>query len=122
MKRAIAIRRRPSIDRRLWLYPQTEHHPLLNHMLVERVVGLVQPHWNVQHLLRARHPGHVVEVRVRQQDVADAKLVDTHVVEECLDLVAGIHDDPLPRRFAAEYVPIFVEWLYGTDFNDHERG
>ena len=108
------------VRRRLWRDLDAEGAPLIDDLLVEKQIVRMQADRRPRRLLRAGHTGDVIEVRVSQEDADDAKVVASNVVEETLDLVAGIDDDPFLCRLAAQDVPILEKWFRGADFNDHE--
>ena len=61
---------------------------LLDDGTVEKVVRLVQADRNVQRLPRPANPGYVIEMGVRQQNVADAELVTAGGVQQISDEAA----------------------------------
>ena len=49
--------------------------PRADRVLVEEQIVLVQVDRHAQRALRFRHPRHMIDVRVRQQDVRDLQLL-----------------------------------------------
>ena len=64
-------RRVEHVDRRLRLHVQAEHHARLDGALVEKQVVAVQIHRDAERPLGGADAGHVIDVSVGEQDVAD---------------------------------------------------
>ena len=62
---------------------------------------------------------HVIDVRVRQQDVRDLQLLRANEVQQLLDLVARIDEHGLAGALAADDVAILEERPDGRAFQDH---
>src|SRR4029453_16091214 len=58
-------------------------------------------------------------MRVRQQNVANRQLVLRHCLEQEIDLVAGIDDDPLACLFTSEDEAVLGKWRDCSSFEDH---
>ena len=61
----------------------------------------------------------MIEVRVRQEDVADRQTPALHGREQLIHLVAGIHDDALMRVLAADDESVLEEGLDRRVLQDH---
>ena len=100
---------------------QPEHLSLLHDRFVEEVVVPVQPDRHAQRLLRRADAGDVIEVRVRQEDVADVQHVLLRRLQEERRLVSGVDDDAFARLLAAKDVPVFEEGLHRAGFENHRE-
>ncbi len=64
-----------AIDRRRLLNRQAEHHAGADRVLVEEQIVLVQVDRRAQRALGFRHARHMIDMRMRQQDVRDLELL-----------------------------------------------
>ena len=89
----------PRVDRRLraaCLIPKAI--ALLDRPLVQEQIVLVQDERHVPLRLGLVAPGDVVEVRVREHDVAHGDAHSTDNGDQLFDLVAGVDDDGVAGR------------------------
>jgi hypothetical protein len=100
-----------TIDRRLRSDREPEHLSLLLDTFVEEVVVAMEPDGHAEDLFRPRDARDVIEVRVRQENVADRQTPALHGREQLIHLVAGIHDDALMRVLAPDDESVLVEGL-----------
>ena len=77
------------VDRRLRFDGEAEHRTRLHGPLVEKQIVAVQIDRHAKRTLRRRHAGDVVDVRMRQQDVADRQRVPVRECEQRRHFVAG---------------------------------
>jgi hypothetical protein len=101
------------------LHGEPEHRCLLQHRVIERQVVAVQVDGSAQRALGPRRAGHVINVRVRQQDVADVQVRAVDNVEEQVDLVTRVDDHAVPGFLAGEHVAILVERGSLADLEEH---
>ena len=107
------------IDRRLGSDLESERLALLHDSLVEKVVVAVQHDGRAEHLLRAPDTGDVVQVGVRQQNVANREAVLLDGLEEQLDVVSRVDDDAFPRLLAAKHKTVLHERRGRPCLQDH---
>ena len=69
--------------------------PVANRVLVEKQIVLVQIDRHAKRALGLGHPGDVIDVRMRQQDVRDLQFLRANEREQLVDLVARIDEHGL---------------------------
>ena len=97
------------VDRRLRVDLEPERLSLLHDRLVQEVVVAVQHDRRAERFLRPADAGDVIEVGVRQQDVANREPVVSDRLEEQFDVVARVDDDAFPGVLAAQYEAVLLE-------------
>ena len=65
-------------------------------------------HRRGQRLLGCRHTGDVIDMSVREKDVSHVEQVRRHGGKQFIDLVAGVDQQPPPRRLVGETEPFFM--------------
>jgi hypothetical protein len=114
-----ALRLVEEIDRRLRLHGESEGAPLLDHCLVEEIVGLMEADRDVQRRLRPAYAGNVIEMRVGEQDVAHVQVVAPHRRQQVVDLIARVDQHGLPRLFTPDHESVLEERRHRSGFQDH---
>ena len=112
-------RRVEHIDRRLRLDADAEHPAVLDDVLVEEEIVAVQIHRHAQRALCGGDAGNVIDVCVREQDVADRERRARREIEEELHAVAGIDDHGLVRLVAPDDEAVLLEGTGGFDVDYH---
>lgn len=107
------------IDWWLGLHSKTERHSLLDDGSVQELVSPVQSDRCAECLLRLRYPRDVIQMRVRQQDVANRELLRRHDLQQFLDFVPGIDEHALTSVFAADNVTVLEKRADRTRLDDH---
>ena len=92
---------------------------LLDDAFVERQIIPVEIDRRVERVLCRVDSAHVIEMRVREQDVLDLHLAVAHRGEELIDFVARVDHDRRFRALAADDEPVLVERRDGPDFQNH---
>ena len=109
------------VDRRLRLDLQAEHRAHLDRALVQEEIVLVQANRHIQCPLGGGHTGHMIDVRVRQQDVPDRQPAALGEGEQRRHLVARIDEDRFPGLLAADDEAVLEEGTNGLTLNYHGR-
>jgi CheY-like chemotaxis protein len=114
-------RRVEDVNRRWRLAPQAEHLTRFDRPFIEKQIVGVEVNRHVQGTFRRCHAGDVIDVRVRQQDVANRKGVPLGKRQQAADLVARIDEHGLTRRLAADNEAVFHEGTNGLSLNYHDQ-
>jgi hypothetical protein len=61
----------------------------------------------------------VIEVRVRQEDVADRQAMAGGSLDELAGFVAGINQDALAGFLASDHVAVLEKGVYRSRFDNH---
>ena len=107
------------VDGRLRIHANPEGQSLLDDGTVEELVGAVQADGNAERFAGAPDTGHVIEVRVGQQDVVDRQPVSLDRRQQLLDLVAGVDEHAFPSVLTAEDIAVFEERSDGARLYQH---
>ena len=110
-----------AVDLRLRFDVDPEHQSLLHHAVVQGKVGGVEPHGHVEGAPGRRHAGDVIEVRVRQQDLAHVELRPARIRNEFVDFVARIDQCGLTCARTAREISVLHERRYGAAEANHGR-
>jgi hypothetical protein len=71
--------------------------------------------------LRCRDPGHVIDVRMCQENVPDRQRTPLGECQERLHFVAGIDDDRFASPLASDNEPVLEERADGLSFEQHRE-
>ena len=77
-----------AVDWRLRLHLQPEHRARLDRALVQEQIVAMQVHRHAERAFRGSDAGHVVDVRVGQQDMANRQRVRVDERQQAANLVA----------------------------------
>lgn len=88
---------------------EAEEHALFDGLLVEKEIVAVQMNRGTKRTLGYADAGHMVDVRMRQQNVRDRDVLTRDELEKSVDLVAGIDEQPLTRSRACHDEAVLVE-------------
>ncbi len=102
-----------AIWRRRLLCLQAKHAGLFRGPFVQEQVIAMQPYRNAQRCLCGADAGHVVQVRVCQQDPLHLHLFTRHNRQQLVHIVSRIDDDGLAGAIAGNDVAVFVEGRRG---------
>jgi CheY-like chemotaxis protein len=104
------VRRVEVIDgRQLAVQREAERPRLLRRAFVQEQIVAVQADGHAEDRLGARHPGDVIDVRVRQEDVRDGDSLAGDVREQTVDLIAWIDVHALLRARAGDDEAVLLE-------------
>ena len=109
------------VDRRLRLDVQAEDPSRFHDVVVQKEVVVVQVDRGAERPFRGGDPRHMVDMRVRQQDVEDSQFLLGHERQQAPHLVARIYEHGLVTVLATEHEAIFHEWRDGTSLDYHGR-
>lgn len=70
-------------------------------------------------VFRRADAGHVIDMRMRQKNMANRQRLPFDERKEALDLVAGINQDALVGFLAGDDEAVFEEWPYRLRLNPH---
>ena len=98
---------------------QAEHLPMLDHALVEKQIVAMQIDRDPERAFRGRDAGDVIDVCVRQQDMADRQRFAVGKREQLAHGVAGIDQDRFARALAADDEAVLHERTAGFDVDYH---
>lgn len=107
------------VDWWLRLHSEAERHSLLDDGEVQKLVRPVQTHRRTEGLLGLRDPRNVIEMRVRQQDVANGELLCIDDLQQLPDFVSGIDEHGLASSFAGDNVAVLEKRGDRTRLDDH---
>ena len=107
------------VRRRRHLDVQAEHLGLLGGRVVQEEIFAMQVDGHAERALGGGDARHVIDVRVRQQDVADRQLPAHREVEQPLDLVAWIDQHRLAGGAARDDEAVLEEWANGLGLDYH---
>ncbi len=79
----------------------------------------MQPHRDTKSRFRAPDAGHMIEMRVRQQNRLDVQMISMGAIEELIDLIAGIDHHARARLLAGNDVPVLEERRDGGSDDVH---
>jgi CheY-like chemotaxis protein len=97
------------VDRRGRIDPKAEHEPLLHRVVVQKQIIAVQVHGHVQLALCRTDPGDMVNMGMRQQDVAERQRFPDREREQAVDLVARIDQHTFARARTRHDEPVLEE-------------
>ena len=98
------------IDRRLPLNLEAEHPAVLHRSVVQKQVVAVEAHRHIEDAFRPADTGHVVDVRVRQENPRQLDLLSAGVFEQRVDLVTRIDQHTFPCPLAGDDESVLEEW------------
>ena len=107
------------VDGRLWLDAKSEQQPAFDDAVVQKKVVAMQVHRHTKGFFCGRNACHVVDVRVRQQDVANRQPVALDEGEESLNLIARIDEDRVARLFAGDHEAVLEKRTNCLGFENH---
>ncbi len=97
------------VDWRRRIHAKTEHHAHLDGTLVEEEVVTVEIHRDTQRPLGGADAGHVIDVSVGEQNVADRQRLPVSKVEQAGNLISRIDDHGITRALAPDHESILEE-------------
>jgi CheY-like chemotaxis protein len=107
------------VDWRLSLDGQPERGARLNDMLIQEKVVTMQIDRDAKSVFRGTDTGHMIDMRVRQENVANRQRVPPDKRQQSLDFVAGINQEALARLLAGDDEAVFEEWPNRLCLNPH---
>ncbi len=114
-------RRVEVIDRRLRLNVQPEHPAHFDGPLVQEEVVAMERHLDAERPLRGGHSRHMVDVRVRQQNVVDRQRLILRDLKQLVDFVAGINEHGVAGAATGDDEAVLEERLDGSRLDyDHD--
>jgi hypothetical protein len=96
---------------------QTEHCCLFFGAFVEKQVIAMEINGDLECQFRAGYAGHVVDVRVREENVSNGDSAAIGQRQKLIDFVAGIDENPGPSAFARHEKTILEERTNGPGFD-----
>src|SRR5690349_17071881 len=107
------------VDRRLPLDAQAEHHAVLDDVIVEKQIVAMQVDRDRESALDGGDAGDVIDMCVREKDMANRKMLARGETEQLLDRVARIDDHRLAGRLAADDESVLHERAASFDVDYH---
>jgi threonine dehydratase len=108
-----------TIDGRKRLDGQAKEPALIDRRVVQEQVVAVQVDRHTQDGVRTRHTGHVIDVRVGEQDVFHRERPAGNDPQQLVHLVTRIDDDSLARLLASQHEPVLEERRDGAYLKKH---
>jgi CheY-like chemotaxis protein len=102
-------RRVELVHRRRRIHAKTEHFAHFDGALVEKQVVAVEVHRNAKRPLCGAHAGHVIDVSVGEQNVADRQRLLVRRREQTGNLISRINQHGFSRAFAPDHEPVLEE-------------
>ena len=115
------IQRVELVDGRLRLHRQAEHRAVLDGVLVQEQVVAMQVNRHAKRPLCIGDTSHVIDVGVREQDVADGESMALGKRQQLINLVAGVDEHRLASRLAGHDEAVLEERAHGTSLNYHNE-
>ena len=97
----------------------TEHRALPRRVVVQRLILLVQVDRRLETPLRLGHPRDMIDMRVRQQDVADTQSLFSNEPEQLLYFITRIDVDGGTGALAPQHVAVLLKWPLRRSPKDH---
>jgi len=107
------------IDRRRRLDMHPEHRAHRRRVIVEERVAAVQVDGSARRAPGRRDARDVIDMRVRQEDLADGQVCLPRARQQVSDRVAGIHDHGFASVLTADNVSVFLEGAACANFHYH---
>ena len=102
------------------VHVEPEHHALRGCVLVQEEVVAVQVDWRTERADRAADAGHMIDVRVGEQDAGQRDLLARRERQKTVDLVTGIDDHALTCPGAGDDESVLEEGSHGLRLDyDH---
>lgn len=114
-------RRVEVIDRRLRLDLKAEHPAGFNSPLIQKQVIAVQIHGHAEGALCSGHAGHVIHMRMGEEDVADGQRLLLREREQARHFIARIDENGLSGAVAGNDEPVLEERPDGLRL-DYDHG
>lgn len=102
-------RRIELVHRRRRIHAKTEHPAHFDGALVEKQVVAVEVHGDAKRPLCGAHAGHVIDVSVGEQNVADRQRLPVRTCEQIGNLIPRINQHGFTRAIAPDHEPVLKE-------------
>lgn len=110
---------------------QPEQQPVLHRVSIEELIVAVEIHCDAEGPFGRRHAGHVIDVRVREEDVPNRELMTHGECEQPINLGSRVDEDRFARPLTPEDETVLHERANRLRFDlqyrsrherDHHRG
>lgn len=102
-------RRVELVHRRRRIHAKAEHPAHFDGALVEKQVVAVEVHGDAKRPLCGADAGHVIDVSVGEQNVADRQRLPVRICEQTGNLISRINQDGFTRAVAPDHEPVLKE-------------
>jgi CheY-like chemotaxis protein len=109
------------IDRWLAFDVKAKHPAMFHCVVVQKQIITVEVHRHIEGTFRGAHAGHVIDVRMGQENVRHLDLLPRRVFEQAVDFVTRIDQHALPCPRTGDDESVLEEWANGLRLDyDHE--
>jgi CheY-like chemotaxis protein len=109
------------IDWWLAFHVKAKQPAMFDGLVVQKQIIAVEVHRHIEGTFRGGHAGHVIDVRMGQENMRQLDLFLRRVVEQAVDLIARIDQHAVPGPRAGDDESVLEEWADGLGLDyDHE--
>jgi CheY-like chemotaxis protein len=109
------------IDRRLAFDVKAKQPSMFHDVVVQKQIIAVEVNRHIEGTFRGAHTGHVIDVRVGQENTQQLDLLPGRILEQAVDFITRIDQHAFPRPRAGDDESVLEEWADGLRLDyDHE--
>lgn len=109
------------IDWRLPFNLKAKQPAMLHDVVVQEQIVAVKADRHIERAFRRAHTGHVVNMRMGQEDTRQRDLLTDGILQQTFDLVTRIDQDAFSRPWAGDNESVLEEWADGLRLDyDHD--
>jgi CheY-like chemotaxis protein len=109
------------VDGRLPFDLKAKHPAMLDGVVVQEQIVAMEAYRHIERAFRSGYTGHMIDVRVGQEDPRQLDLLPGRVLEQAVDLVTGIDQHAFPHPWTRDDESVLEEWADGSRL-DYDHG